>query len=366
MAQISKWLNACTGFHKGCGTLGRSYLPTRVLEITGPRQVRLYIPEENEIAPYVCLSHCWGTKACTRTTTSTFDRHRQAIPWDDLQKTFQDAVSVTYRLGIRYLWIDSLCIIQDDIHDWRHEGSLMANIYAHCYFTIAASRSSDSYQGCFIHEDYTLNVREELKHIDDVYDDPDFPLLRRAWVFQERNLSPRTVHFGPNELLWECMAKVECECLELYFSPDDRISTESSHILTPSRQWYNIVTEYSAKALTFEKDILPALQGVARVMQSKRRCQYYAGLWQDTLLLDLLWMISATCFRRGATLDPKDNDLEEPQTWHAPSWSWASVVGKVEWNSDSFTPKENNMKGSHISVRRPLAQTLLENSVAPS
>jgi hypothetical protein len=193
------WLHTCTSQHD-CSQKTVSKLPTRVLIIDGLEQVRLYV-STGEFAPYACLSHCWGDDPLSllRTTTNTLEAFQTSIPWKDLPNTFRDAINFAYRLGLRYLWIDSLCIVQDSIIDWRHEGSLMAEIYESAYVTLAATKASDPTEGCFStpaeqyrtrsmpfpteanddgsEENHTVHVRTLLIH-----DELRIPMFNRGWV----------------------------------------------------------------------------------------------------------------------------------------------------------------------------------------
>jgi hypothetical protein len=193
------WLHTCTSLHD-CSQNTVSKLPSRVLMIEGLNQVRLYV-SAGEIATYACLSHCWGDDPLSllRTTTNTLEAFRTSIPWKDLPNTFRDAINFAYRLGLRYLWIDSLCIVQDSIIDWRHEGSLMAEIYESAHVTLAATKASDPTEGCFStpaeqyrtrsmpftteanddgsEENHTIHVRTPLIH-----DEWGIPIFNRGWV----------------------------------------------------------------------------------------------------------------------------------------------------------------------------------------
>lgn len=253
------------------------------------------------------------------------------------------------------------CIIQDDIIDWRHEGTKMASIYAHSYVTLAATMHPNAYGGLYtetspaskmspltILDGYdrpiVLYVQEDLDH-DDFYTE-SYPLMKRAWVFQERLLSPRTIHFTDQELYFECRAKQTCECgppiggdtlplltLQEEFAllfDSKTVAGDSTSINHPHEQskqsnersvqklWRRIVTEYSKLSLTHDTDIFPALQGVAKQMQCTRTGSYYAGIWEDNFLEDLYWRydypVSTLC-----------ND------YRAPTWSWAAQKGLVKW-----------------------------------
>lgn len=198
MKKARSWLSTCITEHT-CASVTPSFLPTRVLCIDGPDTVRLLVTT-NEIALYACLSHCWGPqpRLVLRTTKATLESFRTRIPWDCLPNTFRDAIDFTYHLGLRYLWIDSLCIVQDSIEDWRREGSSMASIYNSAYVTLAASKAANPEDGCYstpwqVHlsrtmtfattnndtpdEGHEVHIRTPLPH-----SDHDFPLFKRGWV----------------------------------------------------------------------------------------------------------------------------------------------------------------------------------------
>jgi len=135
--------------HASCQSERIPRLPARVLELVGPTQVRLHVSKQNEAARYACLSHCWGSVQPLKTTRETIENFQRSIPWQDLPQTFRDAITVVDQLGLKYLWIDSLTIVQDDIEDWRLEGSKMAEIYRNSYVTISATSASCSNSGLF-------------------------------------------------------------------------------------------------------------------------------------------------------------------------------------------------------------------------
>jgi hypothetical protein len=260
----------------------------------------------------------------------------------------------------------------------------MCDIYSQAYLTLAATRSNNSNEGCYASPgpwfgkvftfsttddtQYEMYVRESkdsstIPHINDFEmqwrSDGRFPLLQRAWAFQERILSPRVVHFGPNELLWECIELKTCQCHKWpgYDVPHEGVFFESpsmtmtsipssfagSKILAPINwKWRTIIEHYTFKSLTHQSDIFPALQGVAKSMQQDRT--YYAGVWKDeTLLSNLLWRIRRESDRPGYSVMHSRDRLNvsrrraphnvrqgpRPAVWRAPTWSWASVTRPV-------------------------------------
>lgn len=221
----------------------------------------------------------------------------------------------------------------------------MANIYSHSYLTIAASKSRDSTEGCYsrleanpdrkfqfvncLDEQYSITVRPKLEHPDQAYGhehEESFPLMDRAWAFQERWLSPRIVHFAPSELLWECSELQTCECrqwenknsCETFRDQKRAILNEhwrSEDIM--EYLWHDIVRQYSKKALTVDGDIFPALQGLAKALHPDWK--YHAGLWRDSFVSDLHWYADIS----------RQPIATRPSVWRAPTWSWASIKGGV-------------------------------------
>ncbi|KAF2878493.1 heterokaryon incompatibility protein-domain-containing protein [Massariosphaeria phaeospora] len=339
------WFTNCLTTHKMLcpGLTPPAHLPRRVLDLSPssphPNDCIQLRESVTETAYYACLSHCWGDSQPLRTTLhpDTYTQHRLGIPISALPRTFQDTVVFTRSLSIRYLWIDSLCIIQDSPEDWAAESVRMAEIYQNAIITLAASAAPGSQHGLFketqeAYQDRSLaettgrashdaiRIRSPLLHRA-----PDHPLLTRAWVFQERMLSARVLHFGPQELIWECYEDAACECGS--FSKRTGEWPKGKAWLAPralgmlseaemTDWWHGAVADYSLLGLTREGDVLPAISGVAKKMQAeaKEAKAYVAGLWRASLPLDLCW---AT--QRGRL-------ARRPDEWRAPSWSWASVV----------------------------------------
>ena len=162
-----------------------------------------------------------------QTTKANIGANLYNIPLTSLPRLFLDAINLTSRLGHQYLWIDSLCIIQDSAEDWNRESSLMASIYANSTLTIAAILASSSSSALYSMQTstsisfgpFTLYACPAIRHIHRNPDPESFPLLTRAWVYQERLLSSCVVHFGPDELSWECNHSTRCQCG--YFDRED-------------------------------------------------------------------------------------------------------------------------------------------------
>lgn len=226
-----RWLHACQSKHDACKS-GSQKLPPRIVHVGKDGQdPRLEAGLEGTIVSFATLSHCWGGISSTAVTTKeNFKDHEIAISMDLLPKTFREAIIVCRHLDIPYLWIDSLCIIQDDKDDWRRHSGLMGDIYLNSTLTIAAADSYNSSMGLFIPQrpyDYcysdiitlpqSFSCGKGTAYITaaswGVYGPPGTDvevsvLQSRAWVMQERGLARRTLHFLTGQMVWECCEKM--------------------------------------------------------------------------------------------------------------------------------------------------------------
>jgi hypothetical protein len=209
-SQVGKWLQTCET-HPECGVPDSSYVPSRLIDVGGKEglsKLRLILTVDHRIpgipaaeSKYVALSYCWGLSMPTGGMTTTKSRisHLKGIPFDSLPHSIRDAVTITRELGVRYLWVDALCIIQDDIQDWQRESGAMIKIYSEAYFTIAAASTSHCDGGILNKQDSRQLLTVQLKNFSLKASTPTHrdqressPLSRRAWALQERELSPRT------------------------------------------------------------------------------------------------------------------------------------------------------------------------------
>ncbi|KAH7089687.1 heterokaryon incompatibility protein-domain-containing protein [Paraphoma chrysanthemicola] len=367
LVTINNWVAECTEDHVDnlCKTLENPELPERVVDVGScASEVKLFEPNGAK-GEYICLSHCWGREQIITTIISNFSQHISSIPWLSLSKTFQDAITLTRTLGFKYIWIDSLCIIQDSASDWAIESSKMASIYSKAHLTLAGTKSPNGAGGLFSRtpdfrvtdqtpdgEAYSLYFRERIDHHLDlnlatetsIATETYYPLLTRAWVYQERMLSPRVLHFGRYEIFFECRSSVRCECGGIAFHgageelPAAIMKIEYANGLADldsasrtkkrlreqhvdkiryhaARLWRSLVCTYTALNLTKSCDRLPAFGGLARQMYTSRSSRYIAGLWEDSLQDDLLWSANTHSGYLSARPEPRN----------APTWSWASV-----------------------------------------
>lgn len=216
---IANWLGQCSSTHERCVAACKDSkpLPFHVIDVTPGQPPRLIIVgESTRLDRYATLSHCWGSHMPLRLLSSTTATLQTEIPFSDLSRTFQDAIITTRRLGIHYLWIDSLCIIQDCPQE---QSATMARVYSNSHCNITAAHAKDGTYGCFTHRNPTsvkflklelkwgLNPGSYLAIQSGYWQDivSRAPLNMRAWVFQERMLAPRNLYFSATEVFFECL-----------------------------------------------------------------------------------------------------------------------------------------------------------------
>ena len=351
------WIEECDKTHKNC-TNNDSILPQRVLDVGSARHQHLSLHvSSQQYAPYVALSHCWGKHPVLQTTMANIQDNGKAISFQSLPRNFQDAVVICRGIGIRYLWIDSLCIIQDDKSDWETQSSHMETIYNNAYLVLAASQAANSMDGFLDRKEKTFpetpqldsknslkianlgNLNGTVSHIycrkqnsgssqQHLHKIEEAPLNRRGWVLQENILARRLVHFTNSEILWECIECLKCECMEIDGGDlEESIQTTAGMVrnaqLTRARgytvtsdlhrRWLHLIGRYKGLALTHDSDRLPALSGLARLWQSRGAGEYLAGIWKSHILESLLWVKEhqVSCKRLNGYM--------------APSWSPFSV-----------------------------------------
>ncbi|KAK3693334.1 heterokaryon incompatibility protein-domain-containing protein, partial [Podospora appendiculata] len=310
-------------------------LPARILDLapdgcsqcilgltdTPDSGIKLVEPRPGTRARYLTLSHRWGDSHTLRLTLKTRDTFMRGIPLRSIPKTYCDAIAVTRHLGFRYLWIDALCIVQDDPDDWCRESLRMASIYLNAACTIAAHVASDDDAG-FLTKSFAPLAAARVRHGTSYIQD-------RGWVFQERGLSPRLLHFCAGRVLFEDHAGI-CtttswgstqgmfHVLREGYAPLEGPKPDLADFDLAPTSWYSVVVvKYSGCKLTYNSDRLPAIAGIARYYgQLDGENRYMFGLWSKTLHVGLLWIARDT---RRATQREEAN----------PSWSWTRWPGRV-------------------------------------
>ena len=226
---MKHWLKDCNEKHD-CSTAEPSSLPKRLIDVGNEpyfkTEIHLYETHASEEGRYVALSHPWGDPKqhppfCTY--TSNLEDHKRSIDITKLPKTFQDAIKVTRELGVKYLWIDSLCIVQGEDGDWLEESKQMEHVFHSAYCVIAATCARGSADGFLasrpVRDYVAVQKRKEIlfyicESIDDFHGEVlDGSLNKRGWVLQERVLARRTIYFAEKQTYWQCGHGIRCETL---------------------------------------------------------------------------------------------------------------------------------------------------------
>ncbi|KAI0533551.1 HET-domain-containing protein [Xylaria digitata] len=374
VTKIQHWIESCLRNHSGCSNARTaiSWVPRRLLKINQDQGLKIQLIESSEGnlqigTKFAALSHVWGDLNASpplRLLSSNLHHLKNGIQESELPKTFADAAHVCVRLGIQYLWVDSLCIMQDSRDDWREQAALMHLVYSHALITIVATSATSCHDG-FLERNidsvpmakvaYSLSAGDRQSASDDrrymiVYDyDNPLDIWRmhaingskwntRAWTMQERSLSTRMVHFCRNKMFFECRGCLQSEENEPLQESDKVNSTLWPRSPDTSyeellRRWELFIDEYMLRSLTVSTDRLPAIQSVAEEMAAATGQKYiqFAGMWQSNLRNELLW-----CVIFG--------EAKRPDTWRAPSWSWAAVEGPISlWQQDFRNSQQSHL-----------------------
>lgn len=355
---MRKWIDDCISEHPLCQAEGPPFVPTRLLYVGDEEhhELRLILTAVDPTlqdfhdaqVSYAALSYCWGdTKKYPplETRDATLQSRLKGIPFSEVPPTIQDAVTVTRKLKLQYLWIDALCILQGNAEDWQKESATMTQVYGHAYVTIAAAVGNSSHSGFLglnrnkeraqipchaMLKRHGISGHMYLSPTTYYYDWSDFEedievstWNKRAWTFQERNISRRVLYFG-KKLYFQCQSCSRIENLPKHIVDSNAGSSQSERIHKVTRDsnakrmlykfWRDAVRTYSSRALSYESDRLPAISGVAHHIADITSSEYLAGLWQDDLLIGLLWSTDT-----GSGRAPR-----RPEEYLAPSWSWVS------------------------------------------
>ncbi|KAI1191913.1 heterokaryon incompatibility protein-domain-containing protein, partial [Nemania serpens] len=342
--------------------------PRRLLRIEKPRDqpMRLKLQSTDELGilpPFAALSYCWGGIQTFRCAGSTMTGFMAEIHFHNLPTTIQDAVTVCEQLGVQYLWVDSLCILQDNEMDKAIEIAKMPYIYGGAVFTIIASRAASVWDGFLDTRVPTPDTipafqipwccdGDQLGSVTMVdLDTQPEPIDDRGWTFQERLLSNRLLEFGTRQ--------TRCTCRESGSSTGYRDGwrkeSETDIADTCERAWAKveddahngwqwILLRYTERRLTHGTDRPLAISGIAERCQQLVDDEYLAGLWRKSLQSGLLWAVLAR--------DRKPRLL----SYQGPSWSWLAVsspIFNLQLNRAEWGPVQSNAE--IVSVRAELA-----------
>jgi len=380
--QARKLLEMCNRDHF-CHRDERTYQPTRLLEVRGTdaepivRVVKSDSLAEETAIDYIALSYCWGSKLPLRLLRSTVEDMESGIPWQDLPRLFQDSIRFARSINIRYLWVDALCIVQDDRSDWEREAAQMGNIYYHSYCTLGATSSRNSTDPLAMPSFQHIPIQKGIQgerydevEVSTLGGDLTWTLHHRGWGYQEILLPQRYLDFDSNGLNLHCCngtsslhnSKSQCgaEDEDYYRKWGNHQHKQDfrqpwafrwfwTRMLEGNKRdgknrevkmwqvWREVVMMYTNRRLTFLSDKLPALGGLAAEYQrlADEGETYYAGLWKNSFIELLTWRVTFL--------------EEEPlETYTAPSWSWASVNGIVAYDQNY---SYNKIKNVYVKVK---------------
>jgi len=324
--QVQRWLAKCKESHADCPKPRKRLLPTRVVDV-GPRDgsqdPKIHV-NQGERDYYLVLSYCWGGPQPITLTQDTEYEKTQGIGMSALPRTLHDAVIITRSLGLRYIWIDALCIIQDSPKDKENELKKMAQIYQHGLLTISAASAKTVHDG-FLQErkapvmkfspfilsycspdSTTSEPRNIIVQESHRYDARSEPINQRAWTLQERLLSQRVLVYSTSQLIWQCQTEQlrNGGVARNFFNPSserfdaafftDKVSSPQSPISARNLtyNWIDTIIDYTHCSLTFGDDKLIAIAGIASEFQRLRAGDtYLAGMWRSTLIMELMWMV---------------------------------------------------------------------------
>jgi hypothetical protein len=361
-AMVREWLVECDDRHEDCfrNMPSPKLPPTHLINVnvSGTTGDTVILEKVDLFAPfpkYAALSYVWGASQPYMTTVQNYPSYRKGLPVASLGKCLQDAIWVARKLGLSFLWIDALCIIQDSGDDKIREIARMDSIYSFAYVTISASHIfscmqsflSTSPRQC-IHRFsgvevpfQSINTKVHLRVLDrkdDGYNnewrEDNEPIHTRAWTFQEHFMSPRMLLFKDFQLFWVCTKMRGRD--GGWIAPDESQSYGQQWNLSRRNlqspmlgDWQNICEMYSTRKLSDPNDKLTALSSVASYFAAAGSKSYAAGIWMTQYIDQLAWISRS---HPGAVFAAK----KRPDVWRAPSWSWASLDSNIAFRSQLF------------------------------
>jgi Heterokaryon incompatibility protein (HET) len=384
-ATFRSWYNDCLTRHNcGSAAISISWTPTRLLDLgtSTSSEWKLCIPKlDRTLVPqYTTMSYRWGDGQFLKLTSRLMDSFRSGKLIKSLPRAFQDAISVTKDLGIRFLWIDALCIIQDDEDDFHNECAQMSNIYRYSNCNIVAACGRDPFttmfqERCFdslqIGQFKSVWNSDNSTHVDQYDFDQvvdmnylwndflDCTVFTRGWIFQELHLPSRLLYFGKNQVHWVCLNQSVCD---IWPNNEPPIPPgQASHKLVDSLKytkvelstqiWYSLVESYSRLSFTVAEDRLLALSGLANTFFDRTQDEYFAGHWEMGFERSLSWYRGNRY--RPICRDRIESHIQVPQrsSHIAPSWSWASVDASVSFDLSSAALFCVNIQDIYLEVK---------------
>ncbi|KAK6067527.1 Interleukin-1 receptor-associated kinase 4 [Seiridium cupressi] len=359
LSLFRSWLQICDELH-GCVPWRSDdnwpKMPTRVIDVgDGQDNCLRVIDSGNKRAKYLALSHCWGQGLTFCTDQSNIAKHKKEMDYEQLPPTYKDAVMLTRALGVRYLWIDSICIIQGDTKDWDAEAGKMEHVYSCAYLTIAATSAASSAIGLFMprldrpvaaiktpyseklylcpcidrfHEDVEkgiLNTRGVLamwrwRPLRDLSKDAQAspPFLSYALVSPNIESSPKSQLLGDSHFPKSILP---------YFRKDRQVL------------YQGLYEEYSRLSFSVPSDRSIAILGLERRLAQAFHTRAAYGVFERYLQRSLLWRRPDSGYITS---------IKYPAHRHVPSWSWMAYLGEITFIDAPFDGvqwSEENIRG---------------------
>lgn len=384
ISQLQRWLHADgTQFPNDrepniTSEDGRFY-PTRLIQIAQDMSRVHLVDTSNFVGTerYAALSHRWSQGNPFKCTSKTIESLRQGVPVTFLTRTFREVVGTTRDMGFSLLWIDSLCIVQDDREDWKRELTTMADVYRNAEFTFAVNTSGRDADVSFLGTVFQTLLRRTMAKDFPFTDSQLFPddriylgsLGSRGWTLQERLLSRRVIHFLKDDVIFEGRINGEhtwllptamiptgerirgllasrdflanpnltmhVEFPEMKFSGEPWVSSEKTIL----NEWFEVVSDFRRRDLTYASDRLVAIDAIATAVAQKTGWTYFQGLWKEALPRCLLWYASNIFY--GVPQIPVGRDAYTgPEGVKFPSWSWAACNNRVDYEPSGLGHKK--------------------------
>ncbi|KAI0120066.1 heterokaryon incompatibility protein-domain-containing protein [Nemania sp. FL0031] len=342
--RVRGWLSRCSLHQPPCqyNFDGKSTLPSL---FSGLRTIRFVdvdeycLVERHNFSRYVALSYVWGTATSFRLTKANKSRLMQpnAIRdvWDLLPKTIQDAITAVRMIGEKYVWVDSLCLVQNDPQDVANGTGVMDLIYEYSTLTIAAAGGRDAndglpgvYAGSRFVEEHVAEVVPGLRLA--VYTNGEYrvePTVynSRAWTLQEFALSPRLLCFVDNQVFFRCQRAIYSEDSHDEICPKRSPKAplhQAMRMKNPAEGYRRVVEPYSARILSFPADVRNAMAGITRRFSSIMKCRFLEG-------------IPTAVFDHFLTFKGARSSLKRRNGF--PSYSWTGWIGPLHFWGTNLT-----------------------------
>lgn len=367
------------------------FFPERLIDVSTSN---LRLVERNDIngdlatrPQYAALSYCWGppheAEYQSKTTTKNLAKQFEGLNFDALSFVLQDAVKATRNLRIPYLWVDSLCILQDDISDWHKQCSQMSDIYGKARVTLIAASSRSCNEGFLVprrrfrrrlHLPYQSSRCPNIIGSFIVYfTHASSPVIfsswvselsadllycqwaRRGWTFQENAMASTCIVFGNTDVyLGRHSAFVSRYGAAGYVGTRSIANVRPNE--SPHQAWVSVLKRYSqftAASFTNPTDLLPALSGLARLFGNILQTEYIAGHWVDRLHYSLAFTVDPAVRAEIGESRLWLNDIAKHlvrQTYLVPTWSCLASGGFAIWQVYSRCRSEVTVIDCHSQL----------------